>query len=113
MPKTKELQELSLFFNEAAAFFGQVQKEIAAAMLISSAELREETSRKLQMPDHAIIREIDDALLQVIKVMPLASMYGCNLFTTLASMHSQMTEDQTIKTLITMNDEILFESMHN
>lgn len=113
MSDQEKFEELSELFTESMRFFGLLQQEMASALFLKHPGLRESVEAQIAGADHLINQQLHDAMLEVVRVMPLASLYGVNLFAALAGVHSQLTGEETVALLIKRSNEAILEQLNS
>lgn len=111
-PTSEERQRLEAMFFELAMLTEMLQHEISA-VLIQNDQLREQTSKAMSRPDHEILEVVGKAVRQLVLVMPLASNYGVNVFAGILGMHSTITGDNTMETILDSVRKRILSIQHN
>lgn len=92
-------------FSRIADICAKIQAEIAVEVTKEQPELLEWANELASGPEEKVMEAMNRQLSNLINATPLACLYGTNLITTLISIHSELTGDQTIINAIRKNND--------
>jgi len=108
---TNEFQEILASYREFDSFGAEIQRGITEVFLQDEA-WQKRVARFMDMGDMQALEEIHKVLAQVVDIMPCASSQGVNIFSTIASHHSNVTGNPTVSHIIELLNKEKVGDLH-
>ena len=108
--QSEQRKNLIRLFTEFNKITGKIQQEISR-VLVEDEKVKADLKKQLKGSENDMEIVMNNAAYFFIKVMPLASMNGCNMFGKVLALHSNLTGDPTMHEVFDAVNQQVYDEM--